>query len=76
MDRDELKKYRWRLLPWRIKIVFFLVALPLFLYTPLALLFLDSVSDAGLFISWVGGIVVYAVYESLCYNWYKEHGLL
>ncbi|MDH5821968.1 hypothetical protein QFW77_03035 [Luteimonas sp. RD2P54] len=75
MDRDELKRRRWRLLPWRIKLVFWLIALPLFVFSCVAWFIPGDYGHVAT-LSWLASLVVYGFFEALCYSWYNKQGLL
>jgi len=75
MDRNELKKRRWRLLPWRIKLVFWVGALPLFLFSCVAWFAFEEPAPWAT-VAWVAAAVTYGYFECLCYNWYSKEGLL
>jgi hypothetical protein len=75
MDRSELKKRRWGLLPWRIKLVFWLVALPLFVFSLVGWLISGDYGPLAT-LSWVASLVAYGLFEALCYNWYSKRELL
>ena len=75
MDRDELKKQRWRLLPRRIKLVFWLGAFPFFTFSCVAWFVFNKPALLAMS-TWLIASICYGVFEALSYNWYDKQGLL
>ena len=81
MDRINLKKSRYRLLPMRIKLIFWVLTIPLCALTlvcwglrPFGLAESEDWGAVGT-VFWLLSMVSYGWYETRCYDWYKINNL-